>query len=128
MNENGDKDNGIDIQKDHIIKLNENNLLPLRSENHHRVSLRMFKETKLEAYETRKVQTNAYIETMTNVNMWVCRTNETDFNATISIEGYIHPHKKGFIMLDVKNKRKNRIRLDEGDIVAYLILTPYLHV
>ena len=115
-------------QDDHIIKLHENNLLPLRSENHHRVSLQMFKEIKLEAYETRNVQTNVYIESMANVNMWICRTNEADFNATIPIEGYVHPQKRGFIMLNVKNKRKNRIRLDVGDIVAYLILTPYLRV
>ena len=115
-------------QGDHIIKLHENNLLSLRCENHHRVSLQMIDEVKLEAYETKNVRTNVYIESMANVNMWICRTNEMDFNATIPIEGYIHPQKKGFIRLNVKNKRKNRIRLDAGDIVAYLILTPYLAV
>ena len=115
-------------QQQHVIRLHENNLLPLKSENHHRVSLQMFEEVKLEAYETRNLQTNMYIESMSNVNMWIARTNELDFNATIPIEGYIHPQKKGFVMLNVKNKRKNRIRLDVGDIVAYLYCTPYLRV
>lgn len=116
------------IEEDRIVKLHEKNLFPLRSEDHQRMSIQMINEIKLEAYETRNVVTNIYIESMTNVNMWICRANELDFNATISIEGYIHPQKKGFIRLDVKNKRKNRIRLDKGDIVAYLILTPYLQV
>ena len=31
-------------------------------------------------------------------------------------------HQSVFIMLNVKNKRKNRIRLEAGDIVVYLIL------
>ena len=113
----------------HVIRLHENNFLPLRSENQHRVSLQMFEEVKLEAYQTRNLQTNIYIESMANVSMWLCRADVLlDFNTTLPIEGFIHPQKKGFIMLNVKNKRKNRIRLEAGDIVAYLILTPYLRV
>ncbi len=116
------------VDRGHVIRLHENNFIPLRSENQHRVSVQMFEEVKLEAYQTRNLQTNIYIETMTNVSMWLCRADEVDFNATIPIEGFIHPQKKGFVMLNVKNKRKNRIRLEAGDIVAYLILTPYLRV
>ena len=113
--------------EDYIIKLHENNFFPLRSDQH-RISLQMLKEVKLEAYETKTVQTNVYIESMSNINMWICRTNVVDFNTTIPFEGYVHPEKKGFIMLNVKNKQKNRIRLSVGDVVGYLILTPYLQV
>ena len=48
------------VDRGHVIRLHENNFIPLRSENQHRVSVQMFEEVKLEAYQTRNLQTNIY--------------------------------------------------------------------
>ena len=59
--------------------------------------------------------------------MYLLQSSPEDYeNAILRYQGYIKPHFHGLLKVEIKNKRNVKIKVRTGDILGYLILTPFI--
>lgn len=97
----------------------------IASQIEYRVKILSSNSISLQPGEIKDTVTNlVFSKKLNKLAMHVKRTERQDFQ--LISEGFINPNQKGELSVKLVNSSNNTLYIPAGDIVGYLILTPFL--
>lgn len=98
-----------------------------RLHSHQVINIHLVEDSIINKQDEIEIETNIFIKDQCKFNLMVKRHKDSPINGTLKTEGFVSPEfKNKCLKIKMKNLNNYDIILRKDDIVAVLILTPYI--